>query len=391
MKILIMDWPAFGGETVKRIFRELGHELFLFDFPHKSEGARCGEELGVKITEEILKTDAQIIFSFNFFPVIATAVHACRRKYVSWIYDSPTSLLFSMAVFFPENYIFHFDSYEANRLSRDGVEHVWYLPLAADTEKYDTMIPSDTDRERYTADIAMIGSLYREKIAFFEKYTRFDGYLKGYLDALIASQEQIYGADILEPALTPEFMGQILDQVPLPKELGDSYITPAWTFSNYYLGMTVTANEREHLLRALSEKYDVALYTTGEMSKPGKIRNLGSVDYYTEAPLAMKCAKINLNITLRSIHTGIPQRALDIMACGGFLLSNYQADLCDAFEPGEEFVIYESPEDAVEKCGYYLQHDDAREAIAACGYRKVKQEFGYRDKVRQILESVLQE
>ena len=34
-------------------------------------------------------------------------------------------------------------------------------------------------------------------------------------------------------------------------------------------------------------------------------------------------SKVNLNITLRNIKTGIPLRALDIMGAGGFLLTNY--------------------------------------------------------------------
>ena len=75
--ILIMDWPAFGGETIKRIFRKLGYRVEVFDFPQSSEQSDCGEELGVQIAERILTVDADIVFSFNFFPVIATAVHAC--------------------------------------------------------------------------------------------------------------------------------------------------------------------------------------------------------------------------------------------------------------------------------------------------------------------------
>ena len=55
--------------------------------------------------------------------------------------------------------------------------------------------------------------------------------------------------------------------------------------------------------------------------------NMGSVDYYDMMPYVFKCSDINLNITLRSIKTGIPLRAMDIMGAGGFLMSNYQVDL----------------------------------------------------------------
>ena len=384
--ILIMDWPAFGGETIKRVFKKLGYEIEIFDFPQSSDQSDCGEELGVKIAQKILNTGADIIFSFNFFPVVATAVHACRKKYVCWVYDSPAVLLYSMAVFFPENYIFHFDSYEVERMRREGVEHVWYLSLAANTEEYDMIIPDEKRISKYSADVAMIGSMYRSKYSYFDKYTGFDEYVKGYLDAVVNAQEKIYGVNFLEEVLTPNIMKRVYKTVPLMEEKGDRYDSAEWDFSNYYLAMRLAAQEREHMLEALAEHYDVALYTNGETSRLPKVRNMGNLDYYKEAPYAMKCAKINLNVSLRSIRTGIPLRVIDIMGCGGFVLSNYQADLCEEFVPGKDFVYYESIEDAVEKVAYYLQHEEKRIEIAMNGYRRVKDNNGFKDKCKLMLE-----
>lgn len=388
MNILLMEWPAFGNNTIKRVMRGLGHKVETFDFPQSSAETSHGEELGVRIAESIINTKADIVFSFNFFPVIATAAHACRIKYVCWVYDNPAVLLYSMAVFFPENYIFHFDSYEVERMRREGVEHVWYLPLAADVETYDKMIPDDEQRKKYAADVAMIGSLYKGKYKYFDKYTGFEDYLKGYLDAVVNVQEILHGVNILEDVLRPDIMEMIKKTVPLTEEKGDSYDTAAWDFANYYLAMRVTAQEREHILKALSQKYDVALYTADETHELDRVRNMGCVDYYTEAPYAIKCARINLNVSLRSIKRGIPQRIIDIMGCGGFILTNYQADLCDAFVPGEDFVYYESVEDAADIVGYYLEHEEERKKIAENAYLKVKKEHDFRNKCRQILDAV---
>ena len=56
-------------------------------------------------------------------------------------------------------------------------------------------------------------------------------------------------------------------------------------------------------------------------------------------PLIFRESKINLNITLRSITSGMPLRALDIMGAGGFLLSNYQQELAENYIDGEELVL----------------------------------------------------
>ncbi len=387
-----MDWPGFGCETIKKLLPQMGVETAVFDFPSNDGDVRNGEELAMRIAKKILEFKPDALFSFNFYPVIATAAHACRTKYISWVYDSPAALLYSMTVFLPENHIFHFDSSEAERMRREGVEHVYYLPLAANTEEYDRMEATAAQREKYRADIAMIGSMYREdRFRIFRKYENFDDYTKGYLEGLIRAQEELYGMDILEGALDEAIMQRIMKTVPLTKDHGDSYETPAWTFANYYLAMQVTTREREHVLNALAEHYETVLYTPGATQYLPKVINRGSLDYYKEAPLAMKCAKINLNITLRSIKSGIPLRIMDILGCGGFLLSNYQADLAAEFVPGEDFVYYESIEDAVEKAGYYLEHEEERKAIAQNAYRKVKEQHDFRTKMELILQTVFGE
>ena len=79
------------------------------------------------------------------------------------------------------------------------------------------------------------------------------------------------------------------------------------------------------------------------------------------------------------------------MGCGAFVLSNFQADLCTEFIPDEDFVYYESIEDAVDKAGYYLTHEQERLRIAENGYRKVKKQHNFRKKCRYILQAVTEE
>ena len=105
-------------------------------------------------------------------------------------------------------------------------------------------------------------------------------------------------------------------------------------------------------------------------------------------PLVFKRSKINLNITLRGIRSGVPLRAFDIMGAGGFLLSNFQADYLDMFVPGEDFVYYESKEDLLQKIDYYLTHEEERAAIARNGHDKVAAAHTYRHRVREMLERV---
>lgn len=107
--------------------------------------------------------------------------------------------------------------------------------------------------------------------------------------------------------------------------------------------------------------------------------------WYDTMHFIFKQSNINLNITLKSIQTGIPLRCMDIMGSGGFLLTNFQSDLLDFFVPNEDFVFYESLGDCNSKISYYLTHDAARRQIAANCLGKMQETHTFIHRVRTIL------
>ena len=125
--------------------------------------------------------------------------------------------------------------------------------------------------------------------------------------------------------------------------------------------------------RVLLEKYNVEL--------------MGNVSYEEEMPQVFKSTKINLNPTLRANRTGIPLRIVDILGCGGFMLSTHQAELDDFFFDGE-VVYYETTEEAVELMDYYLAHGEEREKVASAGLRRVKEDFSFEDRIEKMLGTI---
>jgi spore maturation protein CgeB len=103
-------------------------------------------------------------------------------------------------------------------------------------------------------------------------------------------------------------------------------------------------------------------------------------------PKVFKCSKINLNVTMRDIINGVPLRCIDIMACGGCLLTNYQKDFDEHFKDGENILFYNDAGEALEKADYYLAHDTEREKISQSGYETVKKYYNFPVKIREMLE-----
>ncbi len=387
-KILFLEWKSFGNEHIIKAFETKGYEIVKLPFPRETEDVRSGRELTEKLTMSILKEKPSFVFSFNYFPVAAIACKACKTKYVSWIYDSPYILMYSETIKYDTNRVFVFDRLECEKFNALGIRHVYYLPMAAATDYYDNIVLSDADKVHYGSDVTFIGSMYSETSQhMFRHLENLDDYTKGYLFGLMEAQKELYGIDILESGLKPDIVKAILKVCPVT-EHGDGFETVQWVLANYFLARKITAMERREILSDLSEKYRVKLFTPEPTPWLPKVHNMGKVDYYLQAPYAIKGAKINLNISLRSIHSGMPLRALDILGCKGFLLTNYQADFMEYFEPGKDFVYYENQNDISDIVAYYLEHEEQREEIAENGYRKVKEYLSYQKQISALLDCI---
>ena len=66
------------------------------------------------------------------------------------------------------------------------------------------------------------------------------------------------------------------------------------------------------------------------------------------------------------------------------MLSNYQEELFEYFNVGEELVVYENIEDLFYQAKYYLEHEDERKQIALAGVERVKRDFTFRERLEKM-------
>ena len=69
-------------------------------------------------------------------------------------------------------------------------------------------------------------------------------------------------------------------------------------------------------------------------------------------------------------------------------MSNYQEELFELFEPGEDIEVFSSTEELIDKCEYYLSHDSEREKIAKNGYNKVNSVHTINMRVKEMLMKI---
>ncbi len=384
MKVLLIEWESYGYQDVKEAFIEEGHELVCFPFKvfgHQGEELLHDPETEGRLRSMLRKEVPDVVFSMDFFPVISSVCQKEDIRYISYNYDCPHVLLYSDTIVNPCNVIYVFDKEVYLEYHRAGISTVHYMPLAVNTERLDAM---DTKQKASVYDVSFVGSLYLEKGNYFDQIEpALPERTRGYLKALIMIQLKIRGYDLVQELL-PAILDDLYRVYPV-QPMRDSVEPISFFYERHMIDRRITAIERIDLLEAVAQKYLVDVFThISDFPLQGP-RVHGGVDYFHEMPLIFKQSKIDLNITLRSIKSGIPLRAFDIMGAGGFLLTDYQADLFDLFVPDEDFVYYTSKEDLLQKVGYYLEHEEERKAIARNGHDKVAAKHTYRHRVREML------
>lgn len=382
MKILFLDAPAFAKQDMIDAFAECGIESDLFI--HENYKERFDRDYEDAFDKKAEGEKYDFVFSFNYYPILSKCCQKHNLKYVSYVYDSPLVALYSCTILNPCNYVFIFDKVAYTALAKEGIKTVHYLPLAANVKRLQAMSVSKDVKRKLQSDVSFVGSLYNEEHNFFERLTGITDFTKGYLEGLMAAQQELYGCFLLEELLTPEIIADMQKVVPYAP-MSDGVESPAYVYANYFLARKVTSNERISLLKLISENYHLKLFTHQQSKLLPKANFAGAVDPYNGLPLVFKNSKINLNISLRSIQSGIPLRCMDIMGAGGFLFTNFQADFLDYFMPNEDFIYYESEEDCISKIGYYLSHEAERRQIAANALGKMEESHTFVHRVKEML------
>jgi spore maturation protein CgeB len=98
-------------------------------------------------------------------------------------------------------------------------------------------------------------------------------------------------------------------------------------------------------------------------------------------------------LTLNAHSTVSPRSASNIRmfeaaGAGTCLLTDWKQNLGELFEPDREVVAYRSPEDAVEKVRWLLDHPVEREAISVAGQRRVAREHTFAHRA-PILDGII--
>lgn len=387
MNILFYDFVSYTQKDLAYFLKIAGHHCK--NVVYKMKNVYEDDFFEYRFGLYLAQGNFDCVISINFHPLVAKICFQYRIKYLSWSYDSPISKDHMEYYQYPTNYIFLFDRMEAQYFKSQGIEHVFHMPLAVNTRRLSSTAcsASPLEKEAYSSDISFVGKFYDTTLN--EILHPAQEYDKGFIQAIVDAQLQVYGYNFVEDCITPDLPER------LTASLADAGIKVNCNGSEnltksalvHSINKNITHRERILLLSLLNRRHTVNYYSSEQPRLLQDVIFCGTVNYLSDMPKVFRLSKINLNITLKSIQSGIPLRALDIMGSGGFLLSNYQPELAEYFVPDRDIVLYESIPDALAKADFYLAHEDIRQSVINHAFAVLDTHFSYPIRINQMFQT----
>lgn len=372
-KVIVMSHTTIARDAAAG-FAENGFEVIQLEWIHNDE----------KQISEILSYDPDFIFTVNFSRKISEISRKFGIYYIAWVVDTPCYPIYEQNMYHDRAFVFIYDRAIAEKLKEKIEGNIFYLPAGAPVHR----IEAGTNSEK-NIDVSFVGTTGIESeynqylkdkitnktlnriIEMFSKQLQSETYI---LDTLIDQ-------DLIKTiSYEADYYFEVLTALTAREKLG------------FILGRKYNEIERKKMIEVAAKDSKCCVYGDSSWLKydiPGMVYN-GEAEHYKEMPEVFKRSKINLNLTRVYVEDGLPMRVFDVLAAGGFLLTNYRPELEKYFEIGKEIDVFHNFDDLTMKIRYYLKNDSVREKIAAQGQKKVIEEHGYDKRVKEIITIVEQ-
>jgi spore maturation protein CgeB len=276
-----------------------------------------------------------------------------------------------------------------------GQNQIVVMPIPADEEMFYPLPEDHPQKEAFQTDISFVKHGGAEAETIFRQFLneRRNACRDANTRQLI---EKIFSELYQRFCLNPEAGG---DEPPMQALAAEQAPTGAaqefrrtlsqWV-TIFYLTAYSAAWRYQFLEKMAEGGLSPMLYGNGwENNKRLSHLNRGPVDRNTQLNLVYNFSRINL-----SINQGITmhQRLSECGLAGGFMMvANHpeERDWLPAkryFTPDKEIVLFDSSADLIEKCRYYLAHDQQRLDIAASMHERCLREQTCRMGAKKILD-----
>ena len=300
----------------------------------------------------------------------------------SWFVDNPHLIihLYEKCVS-PWTTLFTWDEDNLPTLKAAGFEHVRYLPLGTDPDRFHPG-KRKTPRE-WRAPLSFVGNSMLYKVGGRLKTGHFPRELllpfKNIASAFSESEERGV-ADFLQasfPAVWQDYLALNDNERKLAYETA---IT--WQATRIY---------RNDCVRRLLPFHPLIVGDGGWKVEFRKERNqpryLGELSYYDQLPAFYGQSDINFNCTSKQMKGAVNQRVFDVPAAGAFVLTDWRPQMERLFSE-DEMACYKDPDEIQDLVRFYGAHPETRKKMTAKARKRVLSSHKWEDRLRELLKEM---
>ncbi len=311
--------------------------------------------------------------------VLTNLLSQLQLPIASWFVDNPLLIVHLYKnLISPWVSIFTWDADNIAPLRALNFEHVFYLPLGTDPERFK---PESTGKAAWKRSISFVGN---------SMVARVEGRLKA---ACFPLEQHAHFQDV-----AAHF--NISNERSVPHFLQQHYP------ETYETCITSVDNERRLAFEAAVTWEATRTYRASCVEKilpfsPLIVGDSGwqeifkghphqpllhdAINYYEELPAFYPCSDINFNCTSRQMKGAVNQRIFDVPACNAFVLTDWREQMDALFEPRKEIIFYTEQEEIPELVRYYLAHPIERQTIVTAARTRVLAEHTWEHRLQTLL------
>ncbi len=388
MNILFLHTTEATDAEYLEALKQTGAGVTEFNSPalESSDGETYVKEL----LSTIESSNAELVFSLGYFPLVSVACKAMGRIYAARLVHAYCPELFSYTLLNDCNRVFIPDRSGYRQFASSGFTTVFWLPLSVPKSFVADHVTEDDSKDG--PDVCMLQDI-KSRDAFPDNPLANGSPLmdasKGYLEGCIACRHQLRGLPSMTKHLPSYVKDELLKLMP-PVIAPDSVETVESYFDNRFFNPLVTASAREFSLRLLSTSKNVK---KAELYSDYSINSFEGLTIFPGMPRGeefnnkARQSKINLYVPHENWASGIPQREFDIMAAGGFVLTPFMADALALFEECLPEMYFDR-KDLFDKAEHYLKNPGERVERANAILDIIKERHTTEQRVEEILGAV---
>ena len=332
----------------------------------------------------------QVAFAVNYTNGLAELFESHGVDLICWEVDPATDHLKPISTSSDRAYIFTYREANVEEFVMAGFKNVEHLLLASDTEKRSQTKLSPEEQGTYGSKLSFVGSSMIENAVslrniFLSQYKVYRGGSEDaveegnrLLEEVLSVQRKDFSVYVIPDLLNKLFSGFIGYLLKIPGAL-DPFML---------IGEIAAAEKRVNYIANLG---GLGVKVWGDegwrSAEQYGVKYMGSAGHTHEINKIYSASNINVDINRLYQMDIVPMRIFDIMACGGFVLSEYSKEIGNIFEIGKEVETYSTLDELVSKIAYYLDHESEALEIAERGREAVLKNHTISGRVKHMLRA----